>query len=112
MLSLIILWLLLQQTFSLGHLLLGTVIAFFASRGMMALRPVRVRLRLSSAIPRLALIVLTHIIRSTIAVGRNIIAPGNRHRNTGFIRLPLDLRTDRKRVGEGKSGSVRVDIGG
>ncbi|HEY9578958.1 MAG TPA: Na+/H+ antiporter subunit E [Rhizorhapis sp.] len=92
MLSLIILWFLLQQTFSLGHLLLGTAIAFFASRGMMALRPEKVRIRFSSAIPRLALIVLTDIIRSNIAVGRIIIARGNRHRTSGFILLPLDLR--------------------
>src|SRR3546814_6744117 len=83
MLSLIILWFLLQQTFSLGHLLLGTAIAFFASRGMMALRPEKVRIRFSSAIPRLALIVLTDIIRSNIAVGRIIIARGNRHRTSG-----------------------------
>src|SRR3546814_12581455 len=85
-------WFLLQQTFSLGHLLLGTAIAFFASRGMMALRPEKVRIRFSSAIPRLALIVLTDIIRSNIAVGRIIIARGNRHRTSGFILLPLDLR--------------------
>src|SRR3546814_1437123 len=58
----------------------------------MALRPEKVRIRFSSAIPRLALIVLTDIIRSNIAVGRIIIARGNRHRTSGFILLPLDLR--------------------
>src|SRR3546814_19100834 len=59
---------------------------------MMALRPEKVRIRFSSASPRLALIVLTDIIRSNIAVGRIIIARGNRHRTSGFILLPLDLR--------------------
>jgi len=90
--SLIILWLLLQQSLSPGHIVLGTVIALFASRGMAALRPEKVRIRFTSAIPRLALIVVSDIIRSNIAVGRIILTRGNPQRTSGFIRLPLDMQ--------------------
>jgi multicomponent K+:H+ antiporter subunit E len=90
--SLIALWLLLQQSLSLGHILLGTIIALLASQGMAALRPEKVRIRFTSAIPRLAMTVVSDIIRSNIAVARIILTRENPHRTSGFIRLPLDMR--------------------
>lgn len=90
--GLIALWLLLQQSLSLGQILLGTVIALFASSSMAALRPEKVRIRFTSAIPRLAVIVIGDIVRSNIAVGRIILTRKNPHRTSGFIHLPLDMR--------------------
>lgn len=92
LLSLVILWLLLQQSLSPGQIVLGVAIALFASRGMVALRPEKPRIRFTSAIPRLALIVFTDIVRSNIAVGRIILTRGNPRRTSGFIHLPLDMR--------------------
>ncbi len=90
--GLVILWLLLQQSLSLGQILLGTIVALFASRGMAALRPQKVRIRFTSAIPRLAMTVLGDIVRSNIAVGRIILTRENPRRTSGFIHLPLDMR--------------------
>jgi multicomponent K+:H+ antiporter subunit E len=90
--GLIVLWLLLQQSLSLGHILLGAVIALFASHGMAALRPEKVRIRFTSAIPRLFVSVVSDIIRSNIAVGRIILTRENPQRTSGFIRMPLDMQ--------------------
>jgi multicomponent K+:H+ antiporter subunit E len=92
LLGLLILWLLLQQSLSLGQILLGAVIALFASRGMMALKPEKARIRFTGAIPRLALSVVADIVRSNIAVGRIILTRANPRRTPGFIHLPLDMR--------------------
>lgn len=92
-LSLFVLWLLLQQSLAPGQMLLGLVIALVAARSMVALRPKKVRIRFSSAIPRLALIVYTDIVRSNLAVGRIILTRDNPRRTSGFIHLPLDMRS-------------------
>lgn len=91
--GLLVLWLLLHQSVSVGHVLLGTVIAVFASRAMIALRPEKARIRWSWAIPRLLRIVMADIVRSNIAVGRIVLARHQRKRTSGFIRLPLDMRS-------------------
>jgi multicomponent K+:H+ antiporter subunit E len=90
--SLVVLWLLLQQSLSPGNILLGIAIASFAVRGLDALRPEPVRIRFSRAIPRLAGRVLIDIIRSNIAVGRLILTRADPRRTSGFVHLPLDLR--------------------
>ena len=90
--ALIGMWLQLQQTVSLGQILLGCAVAMIAVNGYAALRPARARLRFGLAIPRLALIVLGDVVRSNLAVGRIILSrPANR--KAGFIRIPLDLRS-------------------
>lgn len=91
-LSLIIMWLLLNQSLSLGHLLLGAAIALLATRGVAALKPEIPNIRFSRAIPRLVLIVLADIFRSNLAVGKIILFRQVRARRSGFIELPLDMR--------------------
>ncbi|HRN84919.1 MAG TPA: Na+/H+ antiporter subunit E, partial [Hyphomicrobium sp.] len=66
-LALVVMWVLLNS-FSLGHVLLGGVIALGASRVMVALQPVPVRIGSWSAIVRLSLTLLYDILRSNIAV--------------------------------------------
>ena len=90
-LSLFTMWLLLTQSFSPGQILLGTAIALFALRGFGALSPEKVRIRFSSAIPRLAFRVVLDIVRSNIAVARIILSRHTPNRTSGFIHLPLDM---------------------
>jgi len=92
-LSLVIMWLLLQQSASIGNILLGVFIAFLASISMLALRPEKARFRFySPAVPRLAFIVLADIIRSNIAVTQVILLGKRRERVSGFISMPLDMQ--------------------
>lgn len=90
-LCLLLMWLTLNQSVSLGQLLLGTAIALWASRAIVMLGADRPRIRFSGAIFRLALIVLVDVVRSNIAVGRIILSGRRKKGSSGFIRLPLDL---------------------
>ena len=87
---LILMWLTLNS-FSLGHLLLGTAIALVAGRAMAALEPVRPRIRRWDLMLRLALVVAYDILRSNLEVARLIVAgrgPGSR---PGFVEIDLAI---------------------
>jgi multicomponent K+:H+ antiporter subunit E len=90
--SLLILWLLLNQTLSLGHLLLGSALALAGGFALSALQPPQGRVRRPGAILRLSALVLADIVRSNIAVGRIILGVGGREPTSGFVLVPLDLR--------------------
>lgn len=89
--ALLIMWLLLNQSFSLGHILLGGVVSFLALQGLSALQPEPVKIRFSPAIFKLAGVVFYDIFRSNLAVGKIITAPGRSRIGSGFITLPLDM---------------------
>lgn len=91
-LSLVIMWLLLTS-FSFGQLIAGTAVALIAAQGMAALNPAKPRIRRWSLLPKLIGIVLYDIIRSNIAVARLIMNEGNRRRVSGFLSIPLELRS-------------------
>lgn len=90
--ALTLLWLLLTS-FSLGHLILGFVVATLASRAFVAIEPERVKLRSPQSLVKLFFIVGLDIIRSNYAVAR-LILTGGRHgrRRSGFVEIPLRLR--------------------
>lgn len=91
-LSLVVMWLLLTR-FSLGHLLLGSVIAVFAGWVVSRVQPPKPRLRRLHLIPRLFFIVAYDILRSNIAVAKVVLlGPDNPRYHSGFIRLDLTLR--------------------
>jgi multicomponent K+:H+ antiporter subunit E len=90
-LFLLVMWLLLTQSFSPGQFVLGTFVAVMASSFMAYLEPDRVRIRFTRAIPRLILIVIGDIVRSNIGVGR-IVLRRDCASTSGFIKVPLDLR--------------------
>ncbi|MGE0774347.1 MAG: Na+/H+ antiporter subunit E [Sphingomonadaceae bacterium] len=92
--GLTIMWLALNQSMSPGHILLGAGVALLASQGFMALKPKPVRMRFTRAIPRLILLMLGDVVRSNIAVGRIVLQGGGRARDSGFIHLPLEMRSD------------------
>lgn len=87
--ALLVMWLLLNQSVSPGHILLGALVALIASHGVAALRPDRVRIVSARPILRLLRIVAADIIRSNIAVAR-IVLFGKRGVSE-FVRLPLEL---------------------
>lgn len=90
--GLVLMWLVLTR-FSLGHLLLGSVIACGASLVVSRLRPKRVDVHSYSAAVKLFFIVAWDIFVSNIAVGIVILrGPANEKRTPGFIQLRLKLR--------------------
>ncbi|MET4635161.1 Na+/H+ antiporter subunit E [Kaistia defluvii] len=89
--SLILMWLLLNS-FSLGHLILGTIFAYGASWAMAALQPSKPRIRHWDVIPRLFFVVLGDVFRSNVAVAGIILLGKRRERTSGFVIIPLELR--------------------
>lgn len=88
--SLLTMWLLLNE-FSVGHFILGSVIAVAASLSMKALEPSKPQLRRWRKIPQLLAIVLADIATSNVAVSKIIFA-GKRTNKSGFVMIPLQLR--------------------
>ena len=89
---LLAMWLLLNQSVSLGHILVGSVLSLGLVRIFMVLDPPQTRLHRPRVALELAWLVLTDIVRSNIAVGRIVLKrkPGNRV--SGFLRIPLEMR--------------------
>ena len=91
--ALLALWLLLTGSMAPGTVVLGGVLALGAGRVLTVLDPPKSRFRRPRAVFRLALVVLVEIVRSNWAVARIILLPDVRQRRSGFVRIPLDMRT-------------------
>jgi len=89
--ALLLMWLLLNG-FSLGHLVLGTVIALFACWAMASLHPAKPHIRNWGAVLRLFGIVSVDILRSNIAVARLILSSHSAQSQSGFVPISLTLR--------------------
>ena len=92
-LALLALWLILNESFAAGHVLLGAVLALGGVAVYSRLEPAanRVRNRPLAALQLLAL-VFADIVRSNVAVARIVLGLGAGQRNAGFLALPLELR--------------------
>jgi len=90
--ALVAAWLLLNESGTLGAVLLGGVLAFGVVRALTALDPPEGRFRRPRAALMLAPLVLADIVRSNIAVAKIILWPARKDRVSGFVRIPLDLR--------------------
>lgn len=88
--ALTLMWLVLNS-FSLGHLLLGTAVALVAGRAMAALEPVRPRIRRWDVVLRLALFVAFDILRSNVEVARLIVFGRRPGRRAGFVEIDLTI---------------------
>jgi multicomponent K+:H+ antiporter subunit E len=88
--SLVLMWMLLNG-FTLGHLVLGTLVAVFASWAMASLRPEKPRLRKWYLLPKLFFIVLGDIIRSNIAVAWLIVRGKHKSGTSGFLVIPVEI---------------------
>ncbi|SCX15914.1 Na+/H+ antiporter subunit E [Agrobacterium rosae] len=89
--SLTIFWMTINS-FSPGHLLLGTVVAMIASWAMASLRPPKPRIRNWHLVFKLIAIVIYDIVRSNIAVASIILFQRSRRTKSGFVTVPLDIR--------------------
>jgi multicomponent K+:H+ antiporter subunit E len=98
-LMLLALWLLLNQTLWIGHVVLGGVLAMWLCLAFSRLQapPGASRTR-ADALRRARLAasfagrVAIDILRSNLAVAQIILHPGSRRRRSGFLEIPLSLR--------------------
>ncbi|MBP7000731.1 Na+/H+ antiporter subunit E [Amaricoccus sp.] len=90
-LGLLVMWLLLNS-FSIGHLLLGTAVALVAGRAMAALDPTRPRIRRWDLAALLFLRVMADILRSNLMVARICLFGSGGRRRSGFVEIDLPLR--------------------
>jgi len=90
--SLLLLWVLLNQSLSPGQLVIGCVVAIAGGLILTRLQLPKVRIRRPGVALRLAGLVIADIVRSNIAVGRIILGIGAGQRTSGFVHISLDLR--------------------
>jgi multicomponent K+:H+ antiporter subunit E len=90
--GLLVLWLLLNGTFSLGQLLLGAGIGLVGGWAFAALEPPKTHRWRPVVILRLAALVVADIVKSNVAVARIVLGLGRRQRTSGFVSIPLELR--------------------
>jgi multicomponent K+:H+ antiporter subunit E len=90
--GLFVLWLLLNQSLSSGHILLGGVVGLVGGWSLERLALPKARLRRPGVIFRLAASVLKDIVRSNIAVARIVLGLNQRTWTSGFVEIPLELR--------------------
>lgn len=90
-LLLLCIWLLLNQSLSPAHLLLGVVIAWGVPLWVQPLMPHKVRIHKPWVLLRLLGWALVEIIRSAIVVSRLILFKNSSNVHSEFISIPLDM---------------------
>jgi multicomponent K+:H+ antiporter subunit E len=93
-LSLLALWLLINQSLSTGHILLGSTLGISWAWIMVNLQPDKTRLRKFRRIAVLTGHVVIDVLRSNLTVMRVILRSGSRPVNSGFVAIDLSLRDD------------------
>lgn len=92
-LFLVVLWLMLTR-FSLGYLILGTVLSLVAGWAYTALHPATPRIRRWRVIPRLVVTLVRDVVHSNIHVSRLLLTERRGRRESAFIRIPLKIRNE------------------
>lgn len=90
---LLITWLLLNNSLALGHIMLGTFVAFLIPVFTRVLWPRTARIHRPDLVLRLVGAVLWDIVRANIEVTAQILGPSKKLRPR-FVRLPLELCND------------------
>ena len=90
--ALLALWLLLNQSLSPGHLLLGVAVAVAMPVLMAPLRPVAGPLHHPLVLIRLILRVGADVVLSALGVGRGVLRAGRHPPRGRFVVVPLELR--------------------
>ena len=85
-------WLMLNQTLSLGNILLGAGVGLVGGWTFTALELPKARPRCLVTMVRLVVLVFADVVRSNVAVARIIIGCERKGRNSGFVEIPLELR--------------------
>lgn len=92
-LTLLVVWLLLNNSAAPSQIVLGAIIAVLLMLAAAQLRPVHPRLRRLYPVPGFVISVLADIIRSNIGVARIVLGlVRDREVRSGFLDVPLDLR--------------------
>lgn len=89
---LLLVWLLLNQSWALGQWLLGGALAWCLPYLTRRLLPYNATVARPWAVVRLASRVALDIVTSSLAVARLILSRRQRHRYSGFMEIPLDVR--------------------
>ncbi len=90
---LVLIWLLLNNSISAGHILLGTVLAVLLMLAAAQMRPVFPKVRKLHLAVILIFVVLADIVRSNVGVGRIVLGlTHGRETHSGFVDIPLDMR--------------------
>lgn len=90
-LALLVTWLMLNESVSAGHLLLGAILAVAVPTFTERWRPDRARLSHFGVVLQLAMRVMIDIVRSNLAVARRILGPESAI-TPRFVWVPLALR--------------------
>jgi len=90
--GLFVVWLLLNQSLSRGHLVLALVLALGLPVVFSGLRPQKVRVRHLGTVLRLCFTVVVDTTMSNIAVLRLLLRPGPSPHPPDFVKIPLELR--------------------
>jgi multicomponent K+:H+ antiporter subunit E len=85
-------WLMLNETLSLGNILLGAGVGLVGGWAYAALELPKARPRYLVTMVRLVVLVFADVVRSNVAVARIIIGCERKGRNSGFVEIPLELR--------------------
>ncbi|MCV9966591.1 Na+/H+ antiporter subunit E [Pararhizobium sp. BT-229] len=93
-LALLVLWLLINQSLSPGHILLGTALGILFAWIMVNLQPDKTHLRKVGRIAVLAGHVAIDVLRSNLAVMSVILRSGRRPVNSGFVTIDISLREE------------------
>ncbi len=89
----VIVWLFLQNRFSMGHLLLGTVIGIAVPKFTSVYWPERPPIRNIPMIVSFILVVLWDIVVSNVIVAYLVLFRRSDSLRSRFVTVPLDLRT-------------------
>lgn len=90
---LLVLWLLLVNELSLGHLLLGVLLGWVVPLYTARFWPDEVRVRRPLVLLRFIVVVLYDILVANVTVARLILGPAERLQ-PGFLTMPLALRSE------------------
>jgi len=91
--TLVAVWLVLNQTLEPAQILLGIALGVLLAWASSRLRPVRAKLRRFDLAAALVVTVVIEIVKSNIAVGRIVLGlVRDREVHSGFLDIPLDLR--------------------
>jgi multicomponent K+:H+ antiporter subunit E len=90
-LSLWVLWLLLNLSLSLGHVLLGALFAFFAPIMFAPLRPLPVHMGKPLTALKLFFRVGCDVVQSNLIVGWAVWRSASKPPRSAFVKVPLDL---------------------
>ncbi len=93
-LALLVLWLLVNQSFSPGQVILGSILGISFAWVTVNLQPDKAKLKTFNRIFTLAGHVAVDVLRSNIAVMRVILRARTQPANSGFVRIDIGLKDE------------------